>query len=115
MRQHTLYMSRPFDEALRTLGASLSLVANTGRASQAVAIAESLSQAAPRNAGLLANLALAYLIDGQLDQAFACADTALALDPSDRITAALKGRIEDVRAGRWPQPTKLADLIPRRT
>lgn len=85
----------------------------TGRTSEAVSVAESLSRAAPKNAGLLANLALAYLIDEQLDRASATADAALALDPSDKITAAVKDRIGDVRAGRWPQPRSLGDLLKR--
>jgi Tfp pilus assembly protein PilF len=82
----------------------------TGRTSEAVPVAESLSRAAPKNPGLLANLALAYLIDAQLERARAAADAALVLDPSDKITTLVKDRIEDVRAGRWPQPTRLGEL-----
>jgi tetratricopeptide (TPR) repeat protein len=41
----------------------------TGRASEAVRIAQALTARAPKDAGLLANLALAHLINGQLDEA----------------------------------------------
>jgi len=85
----------------------------TGRAAKAVQIAETLSRREPANAGLLANLAVAYLIDGRLDDANRAADAALALDGNDAITASVRRRIEEVRAGRRPQPTRLSDLSGR--
>jgi tetratricopeptide (TPR) repeat protein len=87
----------------------------TGRSSEAVQVAKSLTDADPKNAGLIANLALAYLIDAQLDQAERMADAALHLEPDDRITASVKECIGGVRAGRLPQPKRLADLRARRT
>jgi tetratricopeptide (TPR) repeat protein len=85
----------------------------TGRAAEGAEIAEALSRREPKNAGLLANLAVAYLIDGRLDDASRAADAALQLDGTDAITVSVRRRIEDVRAGRWPQPTRLAELSKR--
>jgi tetratricopeptide (TPR) repeat protein len=85
----------------------------TGRGAEGAEIAEVLSRREPKNAGLLANLAVAYLIGGRLDDASRAADAALQLDRTDAITASVRRRIEDVRAGRWPQPTRLAELSNR--
>jgi tetratricopeptide (TPR) repeat protein len=82
----------------------------TGRASEAVRISETLSAKAPKDAGLLANLALAYLVNGQLDEATRAADASLQLDPADVISARLKARIDDVRSGRRAQPKTLGEL-----
>lgn len=82
----------------------------TGRAAEGIHIAEALCQREPRNAGLLANLAVAYLIGCRLEEAGRAADSALQLDRSDPITVSLRRRIQDVRSGRWPQPTRLSDL-----
>jgi tetratricopeptide (TPR) repeat protein len=85
----------------------------TGRAVEAVGVAEALCHREPKNAGLLANLAVAYLINGRLDDATHAADAALQIDGSDAINVSVRRRIEDVRAGRWPQPSRLADLSRR--
>jgi tetratricopeptide (TPR) repeat protein len=82
----------------------------TGRSGEAVAVAEAISRENPQDEGLLANLALAQLLNGHLDEALRVADAALRLDPDDAITKTVRRRIEDVRAGRRPQPTKLGDL-----
>jgi tetratricopeptide (TPR) repeat protein len=82
----------------------------TGRASEAVRIAQTLTARSPKDAGLLANLALAHLINGQLDEAAREADASLELDPADAITARLRVSIEDVRSGRRPQPRTIGDL-----
>jgi tetratricopeptide (TPR) repeat protein len=71
----------------------------TGRAAEGVRVAEALSIREPRNGGLLANLAVAYLINGRLDDANRAADAALRLDGADATTVSVKRRIEDVRAG----------------
>ena len=82
----------------------------TGRASEAVQVAEAICEREPKNAGLLANLALAYLIDGQVEKAMRSAEAALQSDTSDPITKCVKIRIADVQAGRLSQPSCLSDL-----
>jgi Tfp pilus assembly protein PilF len=81
-----------------------------GRTKEAVQVAEWLQTVAPTNAGIVANLALAYLIDAQLELAARTVVVALGFDPSDKISAAIKARIEDVRTGRRPQPTRLGEV-----
>lgn len=64
----------------------------------------------PDDAGLMANLALALLIGGKLDDASEAVTRALVMAPDDKIVHNLKGMIADVQAGRKAQPSKLADL-----
>ena len=59
----------------------------TRRASEAVRISRDLIARAPKDAGLLRNLAVAPLANGQLDGAARAADASLELDPADAITA----------------------------
>jgi tetratricopeptide (TPR) repeat protein len=87
----------------------------TRRATEAIPIAEWLCHREPTNAGLRANLAIAYLIVGRFAEALRSVNRALDLDPSDVVTAAVRRRIEDVRTGRWPQPKQLSDLSRRTT
>jgi tetratricopeptide (TPR) repeat protein len=77
---------------------------------RAVDIAEQLAVQHPQNAGLQANLALAQLMAHNLPAALKAIDEALRLDPSDPITTALKRRIDEIAAGRRPQPMTLHDL-----
>jgi len=83
----------------------------TGRGGEAVHVAEIIVQSQPENAGMLANLALAYLVNGQLDQAVRTVSTAQALDPEDEAIAAAKRRIDDVRSGRLPKPHHIAEIV----
>jgi tetratricopeptide (TPR) repeat protein len=85
----------------------------TGRSTEAVRLAEAMSCREPQNAGLLANLALAYLMDGRLDEASRAADAASKFDVTDSVIALVRRRIDDVRTGRWPQPSRLSDLSRR--
>lgn len=85
----------------------------TGRATEAVRVAEAMSCREPRNAGMLANLALAYLMDGRLDDAGRAADVASKFDVTDSVIAVVRRRIDDVRTGKWPRPSRLSDLSKR--
>jgi tetratricopeptide (TPR) repeat protein len=85
----------------------------TGRATEAVRVAEAMSCREPQNAGLLANLALAYLIDGRLGDASRAADAASKFGVTDTVIALVRRRIDEVRTGRWPQPSRLSDLSKR--
>jgi Flp pilus assembly protein TadD len=77
---------------------------------QAVDISQQLARRHPQNAGLWANLALALLLAHDLPAARKAIDEALRLDSSDAITLALKQRIDEIAAGRRPQPMTLQDL-----
>lgn len=83
---------------------------NLGRARQGIAAARIAVSLKPDDAGLMANLALALLIGGQLDEATEAVSKALALAPDDEISRNLQERIADVQGGRRPQPSKMADL-----
>jgi len=83
---------------------------DVGMFREAVAVAKANVQLAPKDAGVRANLALALLLDGQLDAAKAAVNEALRLDPEDRITQSLRDRIEDVRRGIRPPPKRISDL-----
>jgi tetratricopeptide (TPR) repeat protein len=82
----------------------------TGRGGEAVHVAEIIVQSQPENAGMLANLALAYLINGQIDEAVRTVSTARALDPEDEAIASAKRRIDDVKSGRFPKPHHIAEI-----
>ncbi len=70
--------------------------------SEAVAAAQEVAQANPSNSGLQANLGLALLANGQLDEAQAVTERALGMAPTDGITKALLAEIASVRSGRPP-------------
>ncbi|MBL8612035.1 MAG: tetratricopeptide repeat protein [Myxococcales bacterium] len=73
---------------------------------EAIRVSRELCARFPEELTLLANCALAHLLFGDLGEAAALAERAQALDPSDRVTASLRGMIERVRAGaaRRPRP-----------
>lgn len=81
-----------------------------GRADRGIIAARHAVSLKPENAGLIANLALALLIGGKLDEAADTVAKALAMAPDDDIARRLKHMIADVRSGRKPQPSRLADL-----
>jgi tetratricopeptide (TPR) repeat protein len=84
----------------------------TGRGGEAVHVAQTIVKADPENAGMLANLALAYLINGQVDEAARAVNGAEALDPEDQAITAAKKRVDDVRSGHLPRPNRIADIVP---
>lgn len=84
----------------------------TGRGGEAVHLAEGIVRADPENAGMLANLALAYLINGQVDEASRAVSNAEAIDPEDEAIAAAKKRVEDVRSGHIPRPNRISEIAP---
>ena len=57
-----------------------------------------------------AGLALALLLAGDVDEALSQAEQAAARSPDDKINRALLTLADDVKAGRRPQPTTLAEL-----
>ncbi len=81
-----------------------------GRATEAVPVARRSVEIAPSDAGLRSNLALVLLLAGDLASARAEIDAAQSMDPADRITRALAGRIAEIAAGKRPHPRSLAEL-----
>jgi Flp pilus assembly protein TadD len=77
---------------------------------EAVNISEKISRDHPKEAGLLANLALAQLLNREVTRATKTIADALALDPEDQVTKVLKTRIEEVASGRRKQPQSLEEL-----
>jgi Flp pilus assembly protein TadD len=83
---------------------------DTGRAKEAVEVAEHAVQLTDSDAGLKANLALARLCAGDLVGADNAIDAALIQDPRDEISITLQKLIGEVRRGERKQPAKPADL-----
>jgi cytochrome c-type biogenesis protein CcmH/NrfG len=74
----------------------------TGQTAAAVLVAESIAKANPTDAGLVANLGLAHLANGQLAQARSTTERALKLAPEDRISRALLSEVTSIQNGRKP-------------
>jgi len=83
---------------------------NLGRAAKGIAAARQAVTTKPDDAGLIANLALALLIGGKLDEAADTVHKALAIAPTDQISHNLKEMIADVQAGHRAQPSNMAEL-----
>lgn len=72
----------------------------SGLTERAVEVAERVSALHPKDAGLMGNLGLALLADGQLQKARDATQTALLLDPDDEMTQRLMKEIEAVSNGK---------------
>jgi Flp pilus assembly protein TadD len=73
-----------------------------GKLEQGVTVAKGVAELHPKDAGLRANLGLAYLASGQLQESRQAIERALVLDPNDPITQALLKEIKAVQSGRAP-------------
>jgi Flp pilus assembly protein TadD len=76
----------------------------------AIQFAIAATQAAPEDAGLLANLALAHLVGENPHAARSFIQQALSADPQDATTLRLAAVIDDVLAGTRTCPTRLRDV-----
>lgn len=83
---------------------------NISKFEKAIAVGEKAISLRPDDSGLKANLAIALLLDGQLDRALGLAETALKSSPSDQITKNILNIIRKVKSGRKPQPRCIKDL-----
>lgn len=81
-----------------------------GKTAPAIAAARHAKDLKPDDMGLVANLALALLIGGELEEAAEAIEEAVAGAPDDPINVNLQQRIAEVRAGTVPQPRNLADM-----
>jgi tetratricopeptide (TPR) repeat protein len=78
-----------------------------GRGEQAVTVCARMCAVDPKDAGLRANLALAYMVAGDMARAKVEGTRALEMDPSDEITRRMVAMIDDVIAGKRPRPTTI--------
>jgi cytochrome c-type biogenesis protein CcmH/NrfG len=81
-----------------------------GYGPEAVTVAMDAVEAGPQDAGLHANLALAYLISGENSYAQRSIQYALQMAPEDQISRRVQGVINEVLAGKRRQPKTLSDL-----
>jgi len=80
------------------------------KADEGVTVGEQAVSLRPMEAGLHANLALAYMIAGRMADARSAVDKALQLDSSDQISLAVRRRIQQVAEGTRLQPRTIRDL-----
>ena len=102
------YLLKP-DEADVAREATIAAI-RCSRFALAIQFALAASQAAPEDAGLLANLALAHLVGQDPHAARSFVQQALAADPQDATTLRLAAVIDEVLAGTRTCPTELRDL-----
>jgi Flp pilus assembly protein TadD len=81
-----------------------------GRHAEAVTVARLAMQITRSDPGLQANLALALLLAGDMDEALDQAEQAAARSPEDEINRNLLAIIQEVKDGRRRQPTTLAEV-----
>ncbi|MEM7146210.1 MAG: hypothetical protein AAF591_13820 [Verrucomicrobiota bacterium] len=81
-----------------------------GLGSEATRATEHAITLTPDDAGLHANLALAFLISGQNAEAKKAVDRSLQMSPDDQISQAVRKIVDEVIAGDRPQPKNMADL-----
>lgn len=81
-----------------------------GRTNEAIFAAEHALSLEPRNSGLMANLALAYVMAGRNSEAMGKIEEAVRTDPTDKISITLRRVIREVRDGKRPQPRTVEDL-----
>lgn len=81
-----------------------------GRNDEAVSAAEHAVSVSNNDAGLHANLALAYTMAARIPDARTSIRTALEKDPTDSISKSLSRVIEEIATGKRRQPRTLAEV-----
>ena len=81
-----------------------------GRGSLAIDYCRAAITASPCDPGLVANLALAYLIDGDVARARGAAEEAISAAPDDQISNFVRSVIEEVASGRRPIPRTTLEI-----
>lgn len=81
-----------------------------GAYAEAVQVARHGCGAAPEDAGLRANLALAHLLGGELDAALEAAQAAVRMDGEDEINRNVLELVQEVHEGRRKPPGSAAEL-----
>jgi tetratricopeptide (TPR) repeat protein len=81
-----------------------------GKFDEAVKVAEQAAALAPDNAGLLGNLAIAYLLANRTAEAQKSIAAAIRVTQDDKVNNCLDQVIREVAEGKRPRPYSLADL-----
>lgn len=81
-----------------------------GKFDEAVEVAERATALDPGDAGLIGNLALAYLLAGRVEEAKKSILAAVKIAPDDEINSLLRRVITEVAEGKRPRPKSLAAL-----
>lgn len=81
-----------------------------GLGDEAVEVTKHAISLTPEDAGLYANLALAYLIVGKNAEAHEAVNKSLQMEPKDRITKYVKKVVDEVLKGKRAQPKKMSDF-----
>ena len=79
-----------------------------GKGAEAVEAAKTAVSRNPDDAGLIANLALALLIGGDVGEAREVCEAAYRMSPDDKVTRNLRKWIKEVQNGKKVRPTRLA-------
>ena len=82
----------------------------TNEPERAKVFLEAAIRARPEDPGLVANLALAQLLSGSVDDAQHSASEAVARAPQDQISRRVLGVVQKVRAGRFPMPKSMVEV-----
>ncbi|TWT82127.1 Tetratricopeptide repeat protein [Planctomycetes bacterium CA13] len=80
------------------------------KTAEACRVGEKAVAVSPEDVELLGNLAVAYLLDRQLEKAKKTISYAVSLQPNDSVNMAVAKMIDDVIQGKREQPGVLADL-----
>lgn len=80
------------------------------RFDESVTIAEAALALDPTNAELLGNLSVSYLLAGRFQHARKALDTAIKIDPEERINQTISRILSEIAEGRRDPPKSLADL-----
>lgn len=81
-----------------------------GRVQESVNAAEHAYNLDPKNAGLISNLALSYVMAGRNADALNLTEKAIAIAPTDKIAKNLNKLIQEIMSGVRKQPESLKDL-----
>jgi tetratricopeptide (TPR) repeat protein len=85
---------------------------DVGQSEKAVALCEAALRMTAEDAGLLANLALAYCLAGRNREARDAAARAVARNSADEISREVERFVSDVAAGRRKKPERMIDGFP---
>jgi Flp pilus assembly protein TadD len=83
---------------------------DSGHHADAACLFTAALRASPTDWGLHANLALAYLLTGRLEDARTHAELAFDRAPSDEVSANVLRLVREIQTGARPQPKSVADL-----
>ncbi len=81
-----------------------------GKGELAIAYCRSAIAASLGDPGLVANLALAHLIKGEIAEALNAAEEAVSAAPDDRVSRFVRSVIDEVASGRRPPPRTTLEI-----